>query len=50
MGDRLNIMETLIQQMEEHTATLEGMIEEKDTLIQEEKSRSDALLYSNLPP
>ncbi|GAU96385.1 hypothetical protein RvY_07840 [Ramazzottius varieornatus] len=49
MGDRLNIMETLIQQMEEHTATLEGMIEEKDTLIQQEKSRADALLFSNLP-
>ncbi|OQV11645.1 Atrial natriuretic peptide receptor 1 [Hypsibius exemplaris] len=50
MGDKLNIMEALIMQMEEHTNGLQVMIEEKEQLILDEKARADFLLYSNLPP
>ncbi|XP_055341603.1 atrial natriuretic peptide receptor 1-like isoform X2 [Paramacrobiotus metropolitanus] len=50
MGDRLNILEALLQQMEEHTLSLQAMIEEKDMLVMEQKARAEKLLFSNLPP
>ena len=49
MGERSNILDTLLQQMEDMENNLLAIIEEKGQTLLDQKNQSDLLLYSVLP-
>lgn len=49
MGERSNILDTLLQQMEDMELNLQAIVDEKGEMLLDEKNRSDELLYSVLP-
>ena len=49
MGERSNILDTLLQQMEDMELNINQIVEEKGQALLDEKNKSDQLLYSVLP-
>ena len=49
MGERSNILDTLLQQMEDMENNLLAIIEEKGQTLLDQKNQSDLLLYNVLP-
>ncbi|OQV17043.1 Atrial natriuretic peptide receptor 2 [Hypsibius exemplaris] len=49
MGERSNILDTLLQQMEDMENNLQAIIDEKGQVLLNQKNQSDQLLYSVLP-
>ena len=49
MGERSNIVDSLLHQMEEMENNLVNIVDEKRRLLKEQKKQSDQLLYGILP-